>query len=138
MAELAYKGKDLAFLKIGTDKLLGIKEDLKISISRGTIGANSNESGGYNDKIIGNADITISGSFLYYKEADTSTAQQALLAAAFAGTKVTIEYAYEELVGSKKWAGIGSVSIDDDNGEIGSVSFTIEVLENPTEGTQAA
>ncbi len=107
-----YRGKELSYLKIGADNLENTKGDLSISISVDEIDVKDDSSDGYNEAIAGDQTITISGSFNYQLEADGSAAQQAIIEAGTSnGTLATVEYAFEDVAGSKKWTADGFVQI---------------------------
>lgn len=133
-----YRGKDLAYLKITSNDLTNTKGDLSISISNGEIDVRDDDSDGYNEAIVGDQTITISGSFNYQKEGDTATAQLALIDAAFDQTaEVALEWAYETKAGSRKYTGKGFVTeCSSTNADPATFSFSIRVIEAPTEGTQ--
>ncbi len=134
-----YRGKDLAYLKIATNLLTNIKGDLAIAITNGEIDTRDNDSDGYNEAIMGDQTMVISGSFNYTKEADTATAQLALIDAAFdQTTSLALEWAYETTVGARKYTGTGFVTdCSATAGDPETFSFSMRVDAKPTEGTQA-
>ena len=133
-----YRGKDLAYLKIATNELTNTKGDLSIAITNGEIDVRDDDSAGYNEAIMGDQTIVISGSFNYQKEADTATAQLALIDAAFDQTSsLALEWAYETTSGARKYTGTGFVTdCSSTNGDPETFSFSIRVESAPTEGTQ--
>lgn len=134
-----YRGKDLAYLKVATNELTNTKGDLSISITNGEIDVRDDSSAGYNEAIIGDQTVTISGSFNYQKEADTATAQLALIDAAFDQTaELALEWAYETTASARKYTGTGFVTeCSSTNADPETFSFSIRVNEAPDEGTQS-
>ena len=130
--------RKLGYLKVATNKLTNIKDDLAISITNGEIDTRDSDSAGYNEAIMGDQTIVISGSFNYQKEADTATAQLALIDAAFDQTSsLAFEWAFETTSGARKYTGNGFVTeCSPTNGDPETFSFSIRIKEKPTEGTQ--
>ena len=133
-----YRGKDLAYFKFGAATLTKTKGDLTINIANGEIDVRDDGSAGYNEALMGDQTVTISGSFNYMKESDAATAQLALLDAARAQTASTaVEYAYELGAGKRKYTSTGFVtSLSSVNGDPETMSFTVRVNAAVTAGTQ--
>ena len=134
-----YRGQDLAYLKIGAVGLEKVKGDLTFSVTNGTIDTRDNDSAGYEEKIIGDQAITISGSFNYQLESDSAPAQLALMTAGLGNVEIPlVEWGFEDKAGAKKWTAGASVSdMSPAGGDPQVVSFTLTILEKPTAGVQS-
>ena len=134
-----YRGKDLAYLKIATNLLTNTKGDLSIAITNGEIDTRDDDSAGYNEAIMGDQTLVISGSFNYQKEADAAAAQLALIDAAFdQSSSLALEWAYETTATARSYTGTGFVTdCSSTNGDPETFSFSIRVESKPTEGVQS-
>ena len=56
-----YRGKDLAYFKFGAATLTKTKGDLTINIANGEIDLRDDGSAGYNEALMGDQTVTISG-----------------------------------------------------------------------------
>ena len=133
------RGKDLAYLKIGTTKLGNIKGDLNISFSNAEIDVRDDSSNGYNEVIQGDQTITISGSYNYQLENDQDAAQTALTTAGTSNTIISdVKWAFEEVAGSKEWTADAIVTeFGGTNGDPQTISFTLRITEKPVESAQS-
>ena len=129
---MSVRGKDNVYLKIGTDQLENIVGDLSFAITNGTIPVKDDDSDGFEEKIAGDQDIVISGTFFYQLEADTATAQIALMTAATTNAVIPIvEWGYETGTGIDAFTATATASVTPDRGDAQKVAFAITILSKP-------
>ena len=132
------RGQDIAYLKVGANKLTNDKRDLTVTWTNAEIDTADASSAGYAEAIMGDQNVTISGSFNYQLEASAAAAQLAIIDAGADQSDLTLEWAIEELAGARKWTGTGFVtSCAPVNGDPSTISFTIRIKSKPTQGTQS-
>ena len=134
-----YRGKNLTYVKIGGEKLCFTMGDITENRTTSTISTRNDDSAGYEDKLLGDQDITITGTFLYALESDLVAGQLALIGAAVTNSEIPIvEWAYETAVGSKNFtANAGITSWTETAGDPQTIAFTLAILDKPVVGVQA-
>jgi hypothetical protein len=132
------RGKNLAYLKVGSNTMTFTKGDLTISNQRNEIDV-KDDSSDYNQTIPGDNKITISGSVNYqvgFATADPATAD--LLDSLDNGTLKQFEWAFETATGQNKYTAQGyCTSFEVAKADPQTVSFSITIAEKPTITAQA-